>query len=103
MLTGPKASTPCGPAASRSSQRSSHPRPVRAERRGAARAGSDVLEPHCAHGCLLSSFISPLSDRSTDRYGGLAENRLRLPLEVFDARAVWPAEPPMAVRISATN
>jgi anthraniloyl-CoA monooxygenase len=70
----------------------------------AARAGFDVLELHCAHGYLLSSFISPLSNRRTDRYGGPLENRLRFPLEVFDAvRAVWPAERPMTVRISATD
>jgi anthraniloyl-CoA monooxygenase len=70
----------------------------------AARAGFDVLELHCAHGYLLSSFISPLSNRRTDRYGGSLENRLRFPLEVFDAvRAVWPAERPMTVRISATD
>jgi anthraniloyl-CoA monooxygenase len=70
----------------------------------AARAGFDVLELHCAHGYLLSSFISPLANRRTDRYGGALENRLRFPLEVFDAvRAVWPAERPMTVRISATD
>jgi anthraniloyl-CoA monooxygenase len=70
----------------------------------AARAGFDILELHCAHGYLLSSFISPLSNRRTDRYGGPLENRLRFPLEVFDAvRAVWPAGRPMTVRISATD
>jgi anthraniloyl-CoA monooxygenase len=70
----------------------------------AARAGFDVLELHCAHGYLLSSFISPLSNRRTDRYGGPLENRLRFPLDVFDAvRSVWPAERPMTVRISATD
>jgi anthraniloyl-CoA monooxygenase len=70
----------------------------------AARAGFDVLELHCAHGYLLSSFISPLANRRTDRYGGSLENRLRFPLEVFDAvRAAWPAERPMTVRISATD
>ncbi|HET6391240.1 MAG TPA: bifunctional salicylyl-CoA 5-hydroxylase/oxidoreductase [Blastococcus sp.] len=70
----------------------------------AARAGFDVLELHCAHGYLLSSFISPLSNRRTDRYGGSLENRLRFPLEVFDAvRAAWPADRPMTVRISATD
>jgi anthraniloyl-CoA monooxygenase len=69
-----------------------------------ARAGFDVLELHCAHGYLLSSFLSPLSNRRTDEYGGELANRLRYPLEVFDAlRAVWPAERPMSVRISATD
>ncbi|MGK5174041.1 bifunctional salicylyl-CoA 5-hydroxylase/oxidoreductase [Geodermatophilus sp. CPCC 205761] len=72
--------------------------------RAAARAGFDVLELHCAHGYLLSSFISPLANHRTDRYGGPLENRLRFPLEVFDAvRAAWPAERPMTVRISATD
>ncbi|MFW3168667.1 bifunctional salicylyl-CoA 5-hydroxylase/oxidoreductase [Geodermatophilus sp. CPCC 206100] len=75
-----------------------------ASTRAAARAGFDVLELHCAHGYLLSSFISPLANHRTDRYGGPLENRLRYPLEVFDAvRAVWPAERPMTVRISATD
>ncbi|SEF36821.1 anthraniloyl-CoA monooxygenase [Amycolatopsis pretoriensis] len=70
----------------------------------AARAGFDVLELHCAHGYLLSSFLSPLTNQRTDSYGGSLENRLRFPLEVFDAvRAVWPAERPMTVRISATD
>ncbi|MCH6164608.1 bifunctional salicylyl-CoA 5-hydroxylase/oxidoreductase [Pseudonocardia alaniniphila] len=72
--------------------------------RAAARAGFDVLELHCAHGYLLSSFLSPLSNTRTDRYGGDLEGRLRFPLEVFDAvRAAWPAERPMTVRISATD
>src|SRR4051794_37629617 len=69
-----------------------------------ARAGFDVLELHCAHGYLLSSFLSPLSNRRTDEYGGSLENRLRYPLEVFDAVwAAWPGERPMSVRISATD
>jgi anthraniloyl-CoA monooxygenase len=70
----------------------------------AARAGFDLLELHCAHGYLLSSFLSPLTNRRTDRYGGSLEGRLRFPLEVFDAvRAVWPDGRPMTVRISATD
>jgi anthraniloyl-CoA monooxygenase len=68
----------------------------------AAEAGFDWLELHCAHGYLLSSFISPLTNRRTDEYGGRLENRLRYPLEVFAAvRAAWPADRPVSVRISA--
>jgi anthraniloyl-CoA monooxygenase len=75
-----------------------------ASARAAARAGFDLLELHCAHGYLLSSFISPLTNQRTDEYGGSLDRRLRYPLEVFDAvRAVWPAERPMTVRISATD
>jgi anthraniloyl-CoA monooxygenase len=67
-------------------------------------AGFDMLELHCAHGYLLSSFITPLLNRRTDAYGGSLANRLRYPLEVFRAvRAVWPQERPMSVRISATD
>ncbi|WP_394618531.1 bifunctional salicylyl-CoA 5-hydroxylase/oxidoreductase [Lentzea sp. JNUCC 0626] len=76
---------------------------VAAAQRG-AEAGFDLLELHCAHGYLLSSFLSPVANQRTDEYGGSLENRLRYPLEVFDAvRAVWPAERPMIVRISATD
>jgi anthraniloyl-CoA monooxygenase len=70
--------------------------------RRAAEAGFDWLELHCAHGYLLSSFISPLTNQRTDEYGGTLENRLRYPLEVFHAvRAAWPEHLPMSVRISA--
>jgi len=66
--------------------------------------GFDLLELHCAHGYLLSAFITPLTNHRTDEYGGALENRLRYPLEVFNAvRAVWPEEKPMSVRISATD
>ncbi|MBZ4014519.1 bifunctional salicylyl-CoA 5-hydroxylase/oxidoreductase [Streptomyces purpurogeneiscleroticus] len=76
---------------------------VRAAER-AARAGFDLLELHCAHGYLLSGFLSPLTNHRTDAYGGDLAARLRFPLEVFDAvRAVWPAGRPMTVRISATD
>jgi anthraniloyl-CoA monooxygenase len=68
------------------------------------RAGFDMLELHCAHGYLFASFISPLTNRRTDEYGGPLENRLRFPLEVFSAmREVWPKHKPMSVRISATD
>jgi anthraniloyl-CoA monooxygenase len=67
-------------------------------------AGFDMLELHCAHGYLLSSFITPLSNKRTDEYGGALPNRLRFPLEVFYAmRAIWPADRPISVRISATD
>ncbi len=72
--------------------------------RAALQAGFDLLELHCAHGYLLSSFLSPLANARTDDYGGSLENRARFPLEVFDAcRAVWPAQRPMSTRISATD
>jgi anthraniloyl-CoA monooxygenase len=70
--------------------------------RYAIAAGFDWLELHCAHGYLLSSFITPLTNLRSDEYGGSLENRCRYPLEVFAAmRAVWPAHLPMSVRISA--
>jgi anthraniloyl-CoA monooxygenase len=73
-----------------------------ASTRRAAEAGFDWLELHCAHGYLLSSFITPLTNLRTDEYGGSIENRCRYPLEVFAAmRAAWPATKPMSVRISA--
>jgi anthraniloyl-CoA monooxygenase len=68
------------------------------------RAGFDMVEMHAAHGYLLASFISPLTNVRSDQYGGSLENRLRFPLEVFRAmRAAWPDEKPMSVRISATD
>ncbi|WP_129766808.1 bifunctional salicylyl-CoA 5-hydroxylase/oxidoreductase [Streptomyces sp. L-9-10] len=72
--------------------------------RRAQRSGFDLLELHCAHGYLLSGFLSPLTNRRTDAYGGSLTARLRFPLEVFDAvRADWPDDRPMTVRISATD
>jgi anthraniloyl-CoA monooxygenase len=72
--------------------------------RWALRAGFDLVELHLAHGYLLASFVSPLTNRRTDAYGGSLANRLRFPLEVFEAmRAVWPGDRPMAARISATD
>ncbi|MEU1074368.1 MULTISPECIES: bifunctional salicylyl-CoA 5-hydroxylase/oxidoreductase [unclassified Streptomyces] len=72
--------------------------------RRAAHCGFDLLELHCAHGYLLSGFLSPLTNQRADAYGGSLANRLRFPLEVFDAlRGVWPADRPIAVRVSATD
>jgi len=67
-------------------------------------AGFDMIELHCAHGYLLSSFLTPVSNRRTDEYGGSLENRIRYPLEIFSAmREVWPDGKPMSVRVSATD
>ena len=76
---------------------------VQAARR-AQQAGFDLLEIHMAHGYLLASFISPLTNRRDDAYGGALANRMRFPLEIFDAcREIWPPERPMSVRISAID
>jgi anthraniloyl-CoA monooxygenase len=70
----------------------------------AERAGFDMIEVHMAHGYLLAGFLSPLTNVRTDEYGGSIDNRMRFPLEVFDAmRAAWPAAKPISVRISATD
>lgn len=70
----------------------------------ADRAGFDLLELHCAHGYLLSAFLSPVTNQREDEYGGPVGNRLRFPLRVFnEIRSVWPASKPMTVRVSATD
>jgi 2,4-dienoyl-CoA reductase-like NADH-dependent reductase (Old Yellow Enzyme family) len=72
--------------------------------RRAARLGLDAVQIHCAHGYLLHEFLSPLSNHRQDEYGGSFENRIRLPLEVFDAvRAAFPKERPVSMRVSATD
>ena len=72
--------------------------------RRAERLGIDALELHGAHGYLLHQFLSPISNKRTDQYGGSLENRMRYPLEVFDAvRAAFPAAKPVGVRVSSTD
>lgn len=72
--------------------------------RRAARLGIDAIELHAAHGYLLHQFLSPIANQRTDEYGGSRENRMRFPLEVFDAvRAEFPADRPVGVRVSATD
>jgi len=72
--------------------------------RRAQQIGIDAVELHCAHGYLLHEFLSPLANRRDDAYGGSFDNRVRFPLEVFDAvRAVWPAGRPLGVRVSAVD
>lgn len=72
--------------------------------RRAERIGLDTLELHCAHGYLLHEFLSPIANQRSDEYGGSTENRMRFPLEVFDAvRTVWPAHKPLGVRVSASD
>jgi 2,4-dienoyl-CoA reductase-like NADH-dependent reductase (Old Yellow Enzyme family) len=68
------------------------------------RLGLDALELHCAHGYLLHQFLSPISNRRTDQYGGSLQNRIRYPLEVFEAiRAVFPEQKPVGIKVSATD
>jgi 2,4-dienoyl-CoA reductase-like NADH-dependent reductase (Old Yellow Enzyme family) len=70
----------------------------------AERLGIDALEVHCAHGYLLHQFLSPISNRRTDQYGGSLENRLRFPLEIFDAvRAAFPRDKPVGIKVSSTD
>ena len=105
-----------GPSALPFFEHSQTPRPMEREDMDAVRddfvraaemaeeAGFDIIEIHCAHGYLLATFISQLTNQRTDEYGDSLENRMRFPLEVFDAvRAVWPAHKPISVRISAVD
>ncbi len=72
--------------------------------RRAERIGIDAIELHMAHGYLLHEFLSPIANRRTDAYGGSFDNRIRFPLDVFDAvRAAWPSSRPLGVRVSATD
>jgi 2,4-dienoyl-CoA reductase-like NADH-dependent reductase (Old Yellow Enzyme family) len=72
--------------------------------RRASRLGIDAVELHCAHGYLLHEFLSPISNKRTDKYGGSLQNRMRYPLEVFDAvRAVFPSKKPVGIKVSATD
>jgi 2,4-dienoyl-CoA reductase-like NADH-dependent reductase (Old Yellow Enzyme family) len=72
--------------------------------RRASRLGIDAIELHCAHGYLLHQFLSPISNKRTDKYGGSLQNRMRYPLEVFDAvRAVFPSKKPVGIKVSATD
>ncbi len=72
--------------------------------RRAERVGYDLIELHGGHGYLIHQFLSPLSNRRSDEYGGSLDNRMRFPLEVFAAvRAAWPADKPMGIRVSATD
>jgi NADPH2 dehydrogenase len=72
--------------------------------RRAERLGIDAIEVHCAHGYLLHQFLSPVSNKRTDQYGGSLENRMRFPLEVFEAvRAAFPHDKPVGLRVSATD
>ncbi len=108
--------TPLAPSAVPSGKGALEPRPLTADEvvgltqafadsaRRADRAGVEAIEIHAAHGYLLHQFLSPLSNRRDDRYGGSLANRMRFPLEVFRrVRAVWPAHKPLGIRVSATD